>query len=223
VRIQGIIFDLDGTLVHTIEDIAGAANMLFEKRGLPIHDVSYYTRCIGNGAVKFIERAYGKAIEQERLMELVTDFREIYGKNLHNRSRIYDGVPGMLDTLSAQGVRLAILSNKPHGLTTKVVDHYLSGWPFEHVFGQREGIPRKPDPAGAMEIAGAWGMMPGKILFVGDSDNDILTARAAGMNPLGVAWGYGRLETGGVENGCPLVRQPGEILEYLNRAEPDNP
>jgi len=216
VNIGGIIFDLDGTLVHTIEDIAGAANMLFEKRGLPTHDVSYYTRWIGSGAVKFIERAYGKAIGQEQLMEMVTEFREIYGENLHNRTRVYDGIPEMLDALVADGVKMAILSNKPHPLTRKVVDHYLSGWPFEAVFGQREDVPRKPDPAGALEIAEDWGMEPGKILLVGDSNNDILTALAAGMVPMGVTWGYGRLETEGVEGAYPLIDKPSEILEYLN-------
>ena len=220
-NIGGIIFDLDGTLVHTIEDIAGAANMLFEKRGLPTHDVSYYSRWIGNGAVKFIERAYGEAIGQEQLMELVTEFREIYGENLHDRSRVYDGIPVMLDALVAENVKMAILSNKPHPLTLKVVDHYLSGWPFEPVLGQREEVPRKPDPTAALAIADGWGISPGKILFVGDSNNDILTARAAGMIPMGVTWGYGRLDTEGVEGEYPLVDEPAGILDYLHPLSPN--
>ncbi len=215
-KVEGIIFDLDGTLVHTIEDIAGAANVLFERHGLPQHGIEYYLNWIGNGAVKFIERAYGKAVSKEQLRAYVSEFKEIYGNNLHDKSRVYDGVPELLDQLVGKGVRISILSNKPHALTLKVVDYYLSEWPLVPVFGQREEVPRKPNPSGAIEIAEMMEINPANILFVGDSDNDILTARAAGMIPVGVSWGYGRLMTEPVEGDYPMILQASELLKFID-------
>jgi phosphoglycolate phosphatase len=215
-KIEGIIFDLDGTLVNTIEDIAGAANMMFVRNNLPEHDLAYYLRWIGNGAVKFVERAYGEPIGHDRLMAYVAEFKEIYAENLHNRSRVYEGIPELLDKLVERGIRISVLSNKPHLLTKRVCDFYLNRWPFEPVFGQRDEVPRKPDPAAAFEIAEEWGIAPGKILFVGDSDNDILTAQAAGMHPLGVTWGYGRLVSDPVVGMGELIDDPSAILELIN-------
>ena len=215
-KIEGVIFDLDGTLVHTIEDIAGAANMMFARHGLPEHDLDYYLKWIGNGAVKFIERAHGEPVSREQLLAYVSEFKEVYAENLHNKSRIYEGVPEVLDELVNRGVKIAILSNKPHLLTKKVCDFYLSQWPLEPVLGQREEVPRKPDPAATREIAEHWGMAPEKILFVGDSDNDILTAQAAGMTPLGVTWGYGRLVNNPVDGMGELIGKPSDILNFIS-------
>ncbi len=213
--IKGVIFDLDGTLVHTIDDIAGAANIMFARHGLPEHDMAYYLKWIGNGAVKFIELAFGKPIEQEQLMAYVKEFKEIYGQNLHNRSRVYDGIPDVLDMLTEAGIKISILSNKPHLLTQKVATFYLSQWNFSPVYGQRDEVPRKPDPAAAFEIAELMELEPGQVLFVGDSNNDILTAQAAGMIPLAVSWGYGRLESEAVEGNYSIIDQPSELLAFV--------
>lgn len=215
-KIEGVIFDLDGTLVHTIEDIAGAANKMFARHGLPEHDLDYYLKWIGNGAVKFIELAHGEPVTREQLLAYVSEFKEVYAENLHNRSRIYDGVPEVLDLLVNREVKMAVLSNKPHLLTKRVCDFYLSRWPLDPVLGQREEVPRKPDPAAAVEIASHWGMAPERILFVGDSDNDILTAQSAGMNPLGVTWGYGRLVNNPVDGMGELIESPSDILNFIS-------
>ena len=215
-RIEGVIFDLDGTLVHTIEDIAGAANEMFRRNGLPGHEVSYYLEYIGSGAVKFIERALEKEVEEELLISYVKEFKEIYGENLHDRSRIYDGIPEVLDEMVERGIKVSVLSNKPDPLTKKVTEFYLSGWPFHPVFGQRDEMPRKPDPSAALEIARINHLDPSRILFVGDSDNDIFTARAAGMIPQGVTWGYGRLKERPVEGMGELLDHPSELISLLN-------
>lgn len=212
-NIEGVIFDLDGTLVHTIEDIAGAANALFSRYGLPEHGLDYYLKWIGNGAVKFIERAHGEPLKEEQLKAYVREFKEIYAGNLHDKSRVYEGVREVLDELVKRGIKIAVLSNKPHLLTKQVCDYYLSDWPIEPVLGQREHLRPKPDPAAAFEIAEGWGISPEKILFVGDSDNDILTALAAGMMPLGVTWGYGRLVNKPVEGMGELIADPADILK----------
>ncbi len=213
--IEGVIFDLDGTLVHTIEDISGAANKMFEKHGLPTHDVSHYLKWIGNGAVKFIEKALTTDVEEKQLMAYVAEFKEIYGQNLHHKSKVYDGIPDVLDELESRSIKLSILSNKPHRLTRIVSDYYLSKWPFNPVFGQRETVPRKPDPSAAIEISKIMGLDPERILFIGDSDNDILTAMAAGMVPLGVSWGYGRLVNEPVSGMGELISQPADILRII--------
>jgi len=215
-QIEGVIFDLDGTLVHTIEDIAGAANVLFARHGLPEHNIEYYLKWIGNGAVKFIERAHGEPVSDEQLRAYVSEFKEIYAGNLHDKSHVYSGIPELLDELVRRGIKISVLSNKPHLLTKEVCEYYLSKWPFDPVLGQREEVKRKPDPAAAFEIARHMGVAPGKILFVGDSDNDILTAQAADMIPLGVSWGYGRLVNNPVEGIGILAEKPSEIINWIN-------
>jgi phosphoglycolate phosphatase len=214
-KIGGVIFDLDGTLIHTIEDIAGAANKMFARRGLPEHGLDYYLKWIGSGAIKFIERAHGEPVNEKQLMAFVSEFKEIYARNLHDKSRVYDEVPELLDELVNSGIKISVLSNKPHKLTQKVCKYYLSNWPFDPVLGQREEVPRKPDPAAAKEIAEGWGIAPENILFVGDSDNDILTAQAAGMHPMGVSWGYGRLLQNPVNGMGELVDRPYDILQKI--------
>ena len=215
-KIEGIIFDLDGTLIHTIEDIAGAANKMFVRHGLPEHGVDYYLKWIGSGAIKFIERAHGGPVSQEQLMAYVAEFKEIYAENLHNKSRVYKGITELLDELVSRGIKISVLSNKPHKMTQEVIAYYLSSWPFDPVFGQREEVPRKPDPAGAMEIAKAWEIAPESILFVGDSDIDILTAQAAGMQARGVSLGYGRLVQNPVNGMGTLLEHPAELLETIS-------
>lgn len=216
-NIAGVIFDLDGTLVHTIEDITGAVNEMFSRNGLPVHEVSCYRDWVGSGAVKLIERAHGGAVDEELLRKYVAEFKEIYGENLHNRSRVYDGIPGVLDRLSGEGLKLSVLSNKPHLLTHKVVSYYLSDWPFHPVMGQRDDVPRKPDPAAALEISALMDLDPADILLVGDSQNDILTALAAGMIPLGVSWGYGRLGTGTAAGNYTVIDKPSELLTFIRK------
>ncbi len=214
-KIEGVIFDLDGTLLHTIDDLGDAANALFKRYGYPVRTTEEFLGWIGYGAVRFIQEAIGNDVSPVKLKGYVEEFKTIYGENLHNRSRIYEGVPGMLDELGRAGVKIAILSNKPHNLTVKVADHYLSGWPFMHVFGQRDEVPKKPDPAAAFEIAELMGIEPAKFLFVGDSMNDLNTATAAGMVPVGVSWGYGLNGGSGEQHQARIINAPAEILDFI--------
>lgn len=213
-NIQGIIFDLDGTLVHTIEDIGDAANTLLKIHGYPQYSPEDFIRWIGNGAAKFIENAIGETVDPVLLKNYVSEFKEIYAVNLHNKSRLYEGIPQLLDELTGKRVKLAILSNKPHHLTEAVVSYYLSAWDFKPVFGQRVHIPRKPDPAGALEIANMLAIPVNRFLFVGDSLGDLKTSSAAGMMPVGVSWGYG-LRGKVALNGETLIHHPGELLTLL--------
>jgi len=213
---RGVIFDLDGTLVHTIEDIAAAANAMFARNGLPVHGVDYYLKWIGSGAVRLIEQALGRPVQERELMQFVKEFKETYSQNLNMRSTVYDGIPEVLDHMVERGIKMAVLSNKPHLLTLRVTGHYLSAWPFEPVLGQRDEVPRKPDPAAAYEIAGIMELEPRQLLFVGDSENDILTAVAAGMVPVGVNWGYGQPDISGVRSLAWQINKPVELLDIIS-------
>lgn len=214
-KIEGIIFDLDGTLVDTIEDIGDATNTLLKIHGYPQYTREDFIRWIGNGAARFIEEAIGEKVDRVQLKNYVSEFKEIYRVNLHNKSKLYEGVPELLNELSAKGIKLAILSNKPHHLTESVVRFYLSDWEFKPVFGQRVHVPRKPDPAGAIEISYLMGIDTGSILFVGDSYGDLKTSRAAGMVPVGVSWGYGIHKPFRV-NTDRLIHHPQELLSLLD-------
>jgi phosphoglycolate phosphatase len=214
-KIKGVIFDLDGTLVHTIEDIAAAANMMFSRNGMPEHGVDYYLQWIGSGAIRFIEQAMGKEVSTQELMQYVAEFKEIYSNNLHVRSRVYDGIPEVLDMLRDRGIKMAVLSNKPHLMTRQVTRHYLSHWPIDPVFGQREEVPRKPDPAAAFEIASILQIAPDHFIFVGDSENDVLTAIACGMMPVGVSWGYGDPDVSLAEGRSWYIDKPTDLLDII--------
>jgi len=214
-KVEGIIFDLDGTLVDSIEDISDAANLMLRSNGYGIHKVEDYLNWIGNGAARLIEAALPPGLSNDLLDKLVKEFKSNYRNNIHEKTRIYDGIPELLDFLNQSGLVLSILSNKPDELTREVVNWYLSGWTFNTVYGQREGIPRKPDPAAAIEISGLMDIEAEKILFVGDSKNDMVTARAGGFIPVGVSWGYGSGE-GLLEGGAEFViHQPDALKELI--------
>jgi len=214
-EIEGVIFDLDGTLVNTIEDIGDSANAMLKRNGFELHTTAEYLKWIGNGAAKLVENAVGSEVAPDQLMAYVKQFKEVYSENLHTKSRLYGGIPEMLDQLSERRVKLAILSNKPHHLTEQVAEFYLSGWEFHPVFGQRDNIPRKPDPAAALEIADILKIKKEKTVLVGDSLGDLKTAEAAGMIPVGVTWGYGIPGTNS-QNGYYLVDNPGELVTLLS-------
>ena len=213
--IKGIIFDLDGTLVDTIEDIGDATNTLLKIHGYSQYTTEDFIRWIGNGAAKFIEEAMGEEVEPVQLKNYVSEFKEIYRENLHNKSKLFEGVSELLDELTQRGIKLAILSNKPHHLTEAVVSFYLSKWDFKPVFGQRIDVPRKPDPAGAIEIAYLMGIETDRILFVGDSVGDLKTSVAAGMVPVGVSWGYGLKQPSRV-NGNTIIHHPQELISLVD-------
>lgn len=212
--VKGIIFDLDGTLVDSIADLGDAANTMFVKYGYPSYKREDFIRWIGNGAAKFIQNGIGSVIDTEALQDYVAEFKEIYYNNLAKKTRLYEGVDKLLDELTKRRIKMSILSNKPDLHTRKVVDHYLNAWSFISVCGQKDGIPRKPDPGSSLQMAFEMGLDPGNILFIGDSQGDIKTALAAGMHPVWVSWGYGDPETA-FKNQSETVNDPEKILSLL--------
>lgn len=214
---KAILFDLDGTLLDTLEDLGNAANRVLERHGFPTHTTHNYRYFVGEGASALMKRALPEdKREDDTINFYVRAFREEYGQRWNLKTRPYDGVAEMLDALTARGLRMAVLSNKPDEFTKRCVAEFLPKWNFEVVMGQRDPMPLKPDPAGAREIAGCLNVAPAQFLYLGDTAIDMKTAVAAGMYPVGALWGF-RTERELLENGArTLIKRPQDILGLLH-------
>ncbi|MFA6009963.1 MAG: HAD family hydrolase [Desulfobacteraceae bacterium] len=213
---NAIIFDLDGTLLDTLDELGIITNIVLEKNGFPTHSLDEYRYLVGEGAENLITRALGnEGSNRETVQRCLSEFLTIYRATCGERSRLYDGVPQLLDDLVHMGIRLAVLSNKPHDLTLKNIDLFLPHIPFDLVLGQRDGVPKKPDPHGALEIADHMGIKPENFLYIGDTSIDMRTAVAAGMNPVGVLWGFRGEEELRSSGAKHIIEKPGEILGLL--------
>ena len=213
---KAVLFDLDGTLLDTLEDLANSSNRILKALGFPIHPIDAYRYFVGDGAKMLMTRILPENQRNKQMIERGLNlFREDYGQHWDINTRPYDGVPEMLDALQTQGLKLAVLTNKPHEFAVHCVASLLPTWHFERVFGQRDGVPRKPDPAGAIEIAEQLHLAPSEFLYLGDTANDMQTAVAAGMFPVGVLWGF-RPREELQENGAQeLLERPLDILKLL--------
>lgn len=183
------IFDLDGTLVYTLDDIAMTMNGFLESHGWPGHTVEAYRMMVGRGLSNLI-RAAVPPEHADRAAELYPAVFAMYEAIGVGSSRPYPGAAAALTELAAAGAPLAVVSNKPEPFTVDMVKALFPGVPFASVHGGRDGVPSKPDPAAALEAAKACGFAPADCAFVGDSDVDMKTAVAAGMVPVGAAWGF---------------------------------
>lgn len=186
-----VIFDLDGTLLNTIADLAQSTNHALHALGYPTHDTSAYPFMVGNGINKLFERALPEGEKTpENVLRVRAEFIPYY--NVHNAdmSAPYPGIPELLEQLQARGILLAVASNKYQEATTKLIAHYFPGISFAVVLGQREGIPVKPDPAIVHDILKQARVAPEDVLYVGDSGVDMQTARHAGVEACGVTWGF---------------------------------
>ena len=213
---SAILFDLDGTLLDTLQDIGGAVNRVLAARGYVIHPIYAYKDFVGEGARLLIERALPPAARTEAVVsEVLAAYREEYKDTWNIATRAYEGVPQLLAVLMEHGIRMGVLSNKPHRETVKCVNGYFPDGLFHAVLGQREEVPRKPDPAGALEAAALMEADPSEIVYVGDTGVDMQTAAAAGMFSVGVTWGF-RPESELRANGAKaIVRHPTEILQFF--------
>jgi phosphoglycolate phosphatase len=208
---RAVIFDLDGTLADSLGDIGGAMNEALAARGLMEHPLIAYNQFIGDG-VELLARRAAPMLDEIHVNKLVDEYRERYAARMDSVTKPYEGIPTLLDGLVHAQVPLAVLSNKRDDFTVELVKRMFSRWPFRVVRGERVGVPRKPDPAAALEIAFALGIPPADCAFVGDTSIDMKTAVAAGMQPVGVLWGFrGRAEL--LDAGAKrLIAHPGDLL-----------
>jgi phosphoglycolate phosphatase len=216
-RFRGVLFDLDGTLLNTLDDLADSMNAVLSARGLPAHPVDAYRHFVGEGASLLVTRALPEEMRDENTVAAVqAEFLDIYAAGWKVKTRPYDGVPQLLAELAARGVPMAVLSNKPDEATRDCIGHFFPRVPFAAVRGQVPGMPRKPDPAGALLIAKEMHLDPAKILYAGDSSTDMRCAVAAGMFPLGVLWGFRSREELLAHGARALATRPEEIAEFAS-------
>lgn len=211
-----IIFDLDGTLLNTIEDLANSTNYALRKNGFPEHKIAEYNFFVGNGINKLFERALPEGVKtKENILKIRNEFLIHYDKHNTDASKPYPGIPDLLEALKQKKYMMAVASNKYHTATLKLVNHYFPNIPFIVVFGQREGIPTKPDPTIVHEIISIAKSTSAKTLYIGDSGVDIQTAQNAGVENIGVTWGFRPMEELEALKPNYIVNQAEDILELV--------
>ena len=210
---KAVLFDLDGTLVDTLTDISAAMNRALRMHGLPEWDREEYKYLVGDGAKTLAVRAVRD--RQEMAETVRAEYQKWYEKHDIEESAAYQGMPETLRKLAEKGVRLCVLSNKPDADTVRVVRHFYPDVPFEIIRGQIPGVPVKPDPTGAIAMAGEMGIEPAEFLYLGDTKVDMNCARNAGMTPIGALWGFRTAEEL-TENGAKrLLKEPKELIEII--------
>lgn len=214
---QLVIFDLDGTLLDTVADLANATNQALEQCGYPTHPVEAYYKFVGNGINKLFARALPtEASNEENVLRVRSLFVPYYNEHKADYSRPYPGVVELLHTLQEDGVKIAVASNKYHEATLKLVHHFFPDIRFAAIYGQREDIPIKPAPDIVYDILRDTGISTEQALYVGDSGVDMQTACNAGVESAGVTWGF-RSEAELREHGAAhLVHEVDAILSFLN-------
>jgi phosphoglycolate phosphatase len=215
-KYEAVLFDLDGTLIDTVDDIGDAANRVLSNRGFPMHPISTYYQFIGEGVKVLFTRALPQEKRNEDLINTcLKEFVEDYRRNYDVKSQPYDGISEMLNALNVRGLKLAILSNKPDPLTKDCVTSLLSNWDFDVVFGQRDSVPRKPNPQAALEIAEKLSISPSDFLYLGDTAIDMKTAVSAGMFPVGAAWGFRPLKELKENGARVIIGKPIQLLDLI--------
>ena len=212
IKIKAVVFDLDGTLVDTVGDLAGAMNYALRLNGCPERTLDECAAMIGNGVRKFAERALGD--EYLHMTEKVMgEMMEYYLDHCTEKTKIYDGMAELVESLINKGISIAVLTNKDHSAAVAIVNHYFPG-KFKYVIGSTNGGTVKPEPDTLLGLLNEMGVSPSKAIMVGDSQPDIQVGIAAGVKPVGVTWGF-RSETELREAGAEIiVDRPGLIEQF---------
>ncbi|MCX8122553.1 MAG: HAD family hydrolase [Spirochaetes bacterium] len=213
--IDGVIFDLDGTLLDTIADLAYSVNVVLARHGYDEHPVSSYTHFIGDGMEMLITRAIGDSIEHSDVVKLVAELKAEYAKNWNRTTQPYQGIHELLQLLSHQKIKISVFSNKAHEFTVSMVHYYFPDIAFDVILGLQDSIPRKPDPHGAVLIAHTMAIEPTHIAMIGDSVTDITMAQRCGMYSIAVSWGYRPVELLQKYNPGAIAHSPMDIIDII--------
>ncbi|MBP0981881.1 MAG: HAD-IA family hydrolase [Oscillospiraceae bacterium] len=209
-----IIFDLDGTLLNTLDDLADSMNMALAKCGFPQHTRDEIRFFVGNGIDMLVKRAMAPKTDDESFTMLKTAFSEIYAVNMKNKTRPYDGINEVLKALSEHNVKMAVVSNKHHSAVAPLIRDYFGEY-IKMAVGVDENTPKKPEPTGTLKAISLLGSTPENTVYIGDSDVDIQTAKNAKVFALGCTWGFrdrALLE----ENGADMIIDfPDEMLKLF--------
>lgn len=206
-RFDGVIFDLDGTLIDSLEDIANAANETLRQLGKPICTLDSFKKHVGDGVSVLFQRALPETLnDPDLLAQCMATYQGYYDVGWDRATKPYPGITAVLDEVLRSGMRLAVLSNKPDHFTKRCVERFFPGVAFDHVVGHSQRFPRKPDPTSAKWIASELSQDSSRIAYVGDTNTDMKTAKSASLYAIGVAWGFRDVEE---------IRQAGaEVICY---------
>ena len=214
---KAVLFDLDGTLVDTIPDIAAVMNAVLEELGFPPHPQKEYLAFVGWGSRELSRLSLPESARtEENIRAADRGMKTLYAKNPVARSRPYPGIKDALGALNRHGIGLAVLSNKPDELTQAVIEKLFPDIPFAVVRGGRDGVPNKPDPTSALAIARELSVDPQDCFFVGDSDVDMRTAVNARMIPTAVSWGYRGVDELKAAGAARVLMRPEELLGLMD-------
>ncbi|GHU79568.1 phosphoglycolate phosphatase [Clostridia bacterium] len=209
------VFDLDGTLLDTIVDLADACNYALKKQGFPVHPVNPYKYFVGMGVYNLIKKALPEEARSEEIIAAVkADYDSYYSVHSRDKTAPYSGIVEALAALRERGVRLAVLSNKPHEYIKPLTDLYFPGI-FDISVGQRENVPTKPDPTAVFEIMESFGAKKDAGFYIGDTSTDMRTGKSAGLYTIGVLWGFrtkDELESHGAD---VIIAEPSELLKII--------
>ena len=213
---RAVIFDLDGTLLDTLKGIADSMNAILIRMGFPTHPVDDFRHLVGDGRENMIERALPLDRRDEHTLEECSKvIAQEYSRFWPQGTKLYDGIPELLNTLQQRKIPMAILSNKPDNFTQIMVKEYFADDPFTLIRGAVADVPSKPDPASALKIAEDLAVEPKQIIFLGDTNTDMWTANAAGMYAVGALWGFREADELLKCGAKTLIEKPQELLTLL--------
>ncbi len=210
-----VIFDLDGTLLDSITDIAESMNEVLKNNNLPTHSLEAYKYKIGKGIENLVIAALPETIAPEQYSLYFEQMNEIYGKRSMLKTRPYDGIVEMLRILKKEKLKLAILSNKPHKYTKEVVEKLLPEIKFDCIFGSRDNVPIKPNPQAVFEVLEILNAKPTEAIFVGDTAIDMQTANNAEVESVGVAWGFRTVNELIQADATHIIYKPKELIDCI--------
>lgn len=214
------VFDLDGTLLDSLEDLADAVNYALKKNGFETHPVEKYRYFVGDGAAKLIERVLpegAKTPENEKLLH--DDFSIYYEKHFKDKTAPYSGICEALEKLTGEGIKLAVLSNKPHDFVGGLVSGFFGGSFNAGMWGNREGVRRKPYPDGLKLILDNAGVKPSECVMIGDTSVDIKTARNTGVHSVGCLWGFREIQELKEAGAEAIAENPSELFDIISKME----
>ncbi|MCC8130682.1 MAG: HAD-IA family hydrolase [Oscillospiraceae bacterium] len=216
-KIKSLIFDLDGTLVDTADDLGDSVSAALMELGLPTHTIKEYISFVGNGTLMLVKRSLPEELrEDEALLNKAHDlFCDHYSKHYLDKSRVYDGIPEVVKALKASGLKLYVLTNKPYQFASEIISQCFPEGTFELVGGSGQGFPRKPDPSYENHLIELSGSDKSETLHIGDSATDIETAHNAGIKCIACTWGFRSRESLIAAGGDFIVDRPEEILDVV--------
>ena len=217
-KYKAILFDLDGTLLDTLLDLANGVNYVMRKYNQPEHSVEAVRSYVGNGVRNLMRRAVPGGEDNPTFEAQLTDDIEYYRGHDRIHTKPYDGIPEMLDALRERGMSIAVLSNKDEVAVKNLCEHFFKGH-YDLALGNTKDRPRKPDPAIVKAAFELFGVKPGEVLYVGDSETDAKTAEAAGVDYILVSWGFRDRETLSKYHAKQIIDSPKELLAFCHDSD----